>query len=89
MTYPKWKYRKHPTGGFFQSTFVLTEQAESELDPDWSDDPTATGFEVRPARQIHASHITPGQVLHEVVTDATGQPLQASIDITMQGDIHG
>lgn len=89
MTYPKWKYRKHPTLGVFQSTLVATAEAEASLDPDWSDDPASTGFQVRPASQIHHSHITPDGVLHEVVTDSQGEPLQASIAITTTGDIHG
>lgn len=48
MAYPKWKYRKHPTGGFFQSTLVGTEAAEKELGSTWTDDPHAHGFKVVP-----------------------------------------
>lgn len=89
MLFPKWKYRKHPTLGVFQSTLVANAIAEAELGPDWSDDPVDTGFQVRPATQIHAAHITDGPVLHEVVSVSRGRPLQASIDITTTGDIHG
>ncbi len=87
--FPKWKYRKHPTLGFFQSTLVASAEAEAELEADWSDDPTATGFAVRPAAQLNASQIVPGVQLHEVVTDAQGSPLMATIDVTNAGDING
>jgi hypothetical protein len=86
MAFPKWKYRKHPTLGVFQSTLVLTAAAEAELDADWSDDPTSTGFEVRKATQLHPDHIT-DDLLHEVVTDAAGKPLEATIEVTLQGDL--
>lgn len=88
MAYPKWKYRKHPTLGVFQSTLVASAEAEAELETDWSDDPASTGFEVRPASQLHPSHVTDGG-LHEVVTDASGTPVEASIAVTLPGDING
>lgn len=86
MAYPKWKYRKHPTDGFFQSTFVLTATAESELSPDWSDDPADTGFAVRPVTQLHISHAGAG-VQYEATGPATGPVTEASIAITTTGDI--
>jgi hypothetical protein len=86
MSYPKWKYRKHPVLAIFQSTLVLSLEAETELEADWSDNPAATGFQVRPATQLHTAHITDGLPLHEVVTDATGAPLIAEIAITTTGD---
>lgn len=82
MDFPKWKYRKHPELGFFQSTLVAHAEAETELGDTWSDDPNATGFAVRPASQIHTSHIA-SNVLHEVITDAAGQPVEAEIDVTV------
>lgn len=88
MAFPKWKYRKHPDLGFFQSTLVASAEAEAELDADWSDDPAASGFEVRPASQIHPSHIAEIP-LHEVVSDATGAPVAAGIAMTTVGDING
>jgi hypothetical protein len=87
MAFPKWKYRKHPTLGVFQQTMVLTAEAEAELDADWSDDPASTGFEVRPASQIHTSHIVPENQLHEVVADANGDPLVADIKMETTGDV--
>lgn len=91
--FPKWKYRKHPDLGFFQQTLVASAEAEAELDDDWSDDPTSTGFEVRPSTQMHSSHVVPGHsdgnVLHELVTDLTGAPLEAKIDAVLKGGIHG
>ena len=89
MAFPKWKYRKHPTLGCFQSTLVANEAAESELDPDWSDDPSSTGFEVRPAAQVHPTHFVDDLGLHEVVTDNKGVPVEARIAVTTKGDIHG
>ena len=87
MPFPKWKYRKHPELGFFQQTLVASAEAEAELDADWSDDPAASGFQTKPANQLHPSHFVDGDMLHEVVTDAKGAPLEAAIDMTMQGDI--
>lgn len=87
MPYPKWKYRKHPDLGVFQSTLVANEKAEAELDSDWSEDPTATGFKVRPAAHLHVSHIVDGTPLHDVVTDPAGVPVQADIAVTTTGDI--
>ncbi len=89
MTFPKWKYRKHPTEGFFQQTLVASAEAEAELEADWSDDPESTGFAVRPATQIHHSHFTPGTVLHEVVCDGQGAPVVASIEMTQGADFNG
>ena len=86
MSYPKWKYRKHPDLGVFQSTLVANEKAESELDADWSDDPTSTGFKVRPASHLHVSHFVAGTQLHELVTDAEGLPVQADIKVVLNGD---
>ena len=86
MSFPKWKYRKHPTLGVFQSTLVADEAAEATLDADWSDDPASTGFAVRPATQMHYSHFTEVP-LHEMVTDATGAPVEATIAVTTTGDI--
>ena len=37
MSYPKYKYRIHPTLGFHQSTLVVTAAADAGLDADWSD----------------------------------------------------
>lgn len=87
MPYPKWKYRKHPTDGYFQQTLVAHEQAEAELDPDWSDDPASTGYAVRPVTQLHPSHFTDGHTLHEVITDASGAPTEAVIEEVLNGDI--
>ena len=87
--YPKWKYRKHPDLGVFQQTLVASAEAEAELGDDWSDDPTSTGFEVRPSTQMHSAHFTDGNVLHELVTDSTGAPVEAKIDVVLEGDIHG
>ena len=86
--YPKWKYRTHPTLGFFQSTLVLNAEAEATLEADWSDDPVTTGFVTRPAAQLNASQIVPGAQLHEVVTDAQGAPLLAFIEMTNAGDLN-
>jgi len=58
--------------GFFQSTFVLTAEAEAELEADWSDDPASTGFAVRPATQINTAHIAVGLQLHEPVDSGAG-----------------
>lgn len=72
MFQAKWMYRKHPELGHFDRTMVTTEQAEKELLEDgWSEDPTAHGFKVRPATQIHTAHIVKGEglQLHEVVPD--------------------
>ena len=88
MTIPKWKYRKHQTEGYFQATFVTSAAAELELDPDWSDDPADTGFQVRPAAQVHESHVT-DPPLFEPVTESTSKPVEASIEITLAGDING
>jgi hypothetical protein len=88
MSYPKWKYRRHPELGVFQQTLVLHAEAEADLDDDWSDNPDNTGFKVRPASQIHSSHIAKN-VLHEVVTDGTGKPVEAKIETVMGGDING
>jgi hypothetical protein len=89
MAYPKWKYRKHPDLGVFQSTLVASAEAEAEIGDTWSDDPAGTGFQVRPASQLHATHITDGEQLYEVVTDATGAPIEAVIASVTTGDIHG
>ena len=92
MTYPKWKYRKHPTLGCFQRTLVETAEAEATLDADWSDDPASTGFAVRPATQLSSAHITEGG-LYELVPDSaddSGAPvLSASIEMTTTGDNNG
>jgi hypothetical protein len=88
MSYPKWKYRKNPHEGFFQQTLVANEKAEAELEADWVDDPAETGFETRVASQLHPSHITENH-LHEVVSSATGAPVEATIEMTMRGDING
>ena len=86
MSFPKWKYRKHPVIGAFQATLVADAEAEATLDPDWSDDATTTGFAVRPATQINPAHFT-AVPLYEVVTDATGTPVTAEIAITTTGDV--
>ncbi len=86
MPFPKWKYRRHPEEGYFQSTLVASAEAEAQLGTDWSDDPASTGFQVRQAAQVHPSHFTPGEALHEVVTDAEGAPVEAQIDATLNGD---
>ena len=86
MSYPKWKYRKHPDMGFFQSTFVLTAEAEAELEADWSDDPASTGFAVRPATQINTAHIAVGLQLHEPVDSGAGPAASATVAITTSGD---
>ena len=88
MAFPKWKYRKHPTLGVFQSTLVADAEHEAGLDPDWSDDAATTGFEVRPASQINPVHSDAGQ-LFEVVTDGNGLPVTATIATTTGGDVHG
>ena len=88
MAYPKWKYRKHPDLGVFQSTLVATETAEKELGEDWSDDPTSTGFNVRPASHLHISHIVEDIPLHEAVGEAETQTItSADIAIVTAGDI--
>jgi hypothetical protein len=86
MSYPKWKYRKHPTLGVFQSTLVASEDAEIELGTEWNEDPQVTGFKVRPANHVHVSHIVDGLPLHELATDAAGSPVIADIAITTTGD---
>ena len=90
--FPKWKYRKHPDLGFFQSTLVAHAEAEKELGKDWSDDPKNTGFEVRPAAQLHPSHVVAGHhegnILHEVVYDFNHAPTEATIDLILKGDLH-
>ena len=53
MNYPAWLYRKHPDLGIFQSTLCADETAHAELGQDWSEDPASTGFQVRPASQLH------------------------------------
>ena len=88
MGFPKWKYRKHPDLGVFQSTLVASEEAEATLDADWSDDPKTTGFAVRQASQLHPSHFTE-EPLHEVITDNTGAPVAATIEVVLVGDING
>jgi len=88
MTIPKWKYRKNPEDGGFQATFVTSAAAELELEPDWSDDPTSTGFQVRPATQVPESHVTEPP-LFVPVTESTSKPIEASIEITLAGDING
>ena len=93
MAYPKWKYRRHPILGVFQATLVASAGAESELEVEseasWSDDPKSTGFEVRLARWIHDSHVVEDLPLHEVVTDASGEPILVDIAVTTAGDVHG
>jgi len=88
MAFPKWKYRKHPLDGYFQATLVLTEVAESELETNWSDDPADTGFQVRPAAQAYESHVT-DIPLFEVITDASNPAVEATLDLTLVGDING
>lgn len=89
MSYPKWKYRRHPELGVFQSTLVGNAQAEAELGKAWSDDPASTGFAVRPATQMHHSHARAPNVLHEAITDADGTtPVSAGISMTLEGDKH-
>lgn len=86
--YPKWMYRKHPELGVFQSTLVATEEIAKELaNGGWNEDPKSTGFKVRQATQMHPSHHVQGQPLHEVVTDAEGKPLEATIELKNKGDI--
>jgi hypothetical protein len=82
MNCPKWKYRKHPALGVFQSTFVLTDAAEAELEADWNDDPTTTGFLISPQMQYANGmpHAVP-------VADASGEPLPADIAVTTTGDV--
>ena len=88
MTYPKWMYRKHPELGVFQSTLVASAEAAAGLEPNWSEDPTEHGFEVRPVSQMHPSHhVGDNLVLHEVVSSATEKPVNATIDVTLNGDI--
>ena len=90
MSYPKWKYRKHPELGVFQPTLVTTAEAEQELGSEWSDDPASTGFAVRPASSLHVSHIVEGTPLHEVAP-SDGRETQtitsADIAILTAGDI--
>jgi hypothetical protein len=86
MIYPKWKYRKHPDLGFFQSTLVTSAEAELELGTEWDEDPQTTGFKVRPANHVHVSHIVGSTPLHELATDAAGEPVLADIAITTTGD---
>ena len=88
-TYPKWMYRRHPQLGFFQQTLVASAEACKELDEDWSEDPKATGFEVRPSAQMHSSHFTEGSMLHELVTDGSGTPIEAKIEVVLEADING
>ena len=87
MSYPKWLYRKHPELGIFQATLVASDKAATELSPDWTDDPAAHGFAVRPVSQMHPSHhVGENLVLHEVVTDSSNTPVEATIEVTMKGD---
>lgn len=48
MAYPKWKYRKDPQSGAFQSTLVGTAEAETEIGNSWTDDPHGHGVAVVP-----------------------------------------
>lgn len=85
---PKWKYRRHPIEGYFQATLVTSALAELELDADWSDTPDSTGFQVRPAAQVHESQIT-DTPLFEGITDASSPAVEATLDLTLVGDING
>ena len=87
MPYPKWMYRKHPDLGVFQATLAANEVAAIELAAEWTDNPAEHGFAVRPVSQMHPSHhVGENLVLHEVVTDSTGKPVEATIEVTMMGD---
>lgn len=88
MSFPKWKYRRHPVLNVFQSTLVANSEAETELGAEWSDNPEDTGFAVRAAGQIHPSHIA-SNVLHEAVSDASQPATEAKIDAVMYGDTMG
>jgi hypothetical protein len=70
MKFPKWKYRKDPTDGKFQSTLVGNAKAEEELGPSWTDDPHEHGIEVVP----YPAELSPGgQLMHHAHTpDANG-----------------
>lgn len=86
MAYPKWMYRKHPELGMFQQTLVASAEAGADLGASWAEDPSIHGFAVRPAAQISPAHGATN-VLYEVVTDSTGKPVEATIEVTIQGDI--
>ena len=77
MSFPKWKYRIHPTLGFYQSTQVITPEGEAELDADWSD--------TKPEKYNE------GTEPNTPVTETNGMtPLTAEIHTTLTGDIsHG
>lgn len=70
MNFPKWKYRKDPVDGAFQSTLVGNAQAEAELGAAWTDDPHGHGIEVVP----YPAELTPAGVLmhHPTQADANG-----------------
>jgi hypothetical protein len=70
MNFPKWKYRKHPTTGEFQSTLVGTPEAEAEIGPTWTDDPKAHGVAVVP----YPAELAPDGTLlhHQTQADANG-----------------
>lgn len=70
MKFPKWKYRKDPIDGVFQSTLVANVTVEAELGETWTDDPHAHGIEVVP----YPAEITPGGTLmhHGTQADANG-----------------
>ena len=65
MNYPKWKYRKDPVDGKFQSTLVGNEKAEAELGASWTDNPHEHGIVVVP----YPAELTPAGTL---VHHATG-----------------
>ena len=77
MSFPKWKYRIHPTLGFHQSTQVTTPDGEAELDSDWSD--------TKPEK--HNEGMEPNAPVLEA---NSMEPLTAEIHATLSGDIsHG
>jgi hypothetical protein len=70
LQFPKWKYRKHPTLGFFQSTLVAKAEIEKELGPTWTDDPHGHGVDV----VLYPAELTAGGTLmhHGTGADANG-----------------
>jgi hypothetical protein len=71
MNYPKWKYRKNPQGGFFQSVLVADEKVEKEIGPTWTDDPHEHGIKVVP---LPAELDSEGVLMHHGTNaDANGR----------------
>lgn len=70
LLFPKWKYRKDPDDGNFQSTLVADAETEKQLGPSWTDNPKEHGIEVVP----YPCELTQGGTLihHASRPDANG-----------------